>query len=54
VPDTYGSGLAGFTILLRASMTSRRLGTGISKPLGVFCFGSCGFSVIHGEVSAYG
>lgn len=38
-------------------MTSLRFGTGISKPLGVVCFGSseagcCTLSPIRGEVSA--
>ena len=32
-------------------MNSLRLGTGTSKPFGVSCFGSCGLSVTHAEVS---
>jgi len=31
-------------------MTSLRLGTGISKPVGVVCFGSCGLSVLRASV----
>jgi hypothetical protein len=46
----------GRTIFLNASMISLRFGTGISRPLDVFCFGSeagcCGLSVIRDEVSA--
>jgi hypothetical protein len=33
-------------------MSSLRFGTGISKPFGVFCIGSCGLSDTHDEVSA--
>jgi hypothetical protein len=43
----YGLGLAGRVILRKASMTSRRFGTGISSPLGVACFGSVGRSTMR-------
>jgi hypothetical protein len=59
--------LTGWTIFLNAAKIDSRVGTGISKPLGVFCFGSgviappslsqspcspsCGLSLIHGEVT---
>ena len=39
-------------ILRKASISSLRFGTGISKPFGVVCFGSCDFSLTHDEVSA--
>lgn len=38
-------------ILRKASMSSLRFGTGISKPFGVVCFGSCSLPAIHGEVT---
>jgi hypothetical protein len=49
--DYFGF-LTGLMTLRKASMRSLRFGTGISNPFEVFCFGSCGLSVTHGEVSA--
>ena len=33
--------------------TSLRFGTGVSRPFGAFCFGSCGLSPIRDEVGEW-
>jgi hypothetical protein len=37
----------GFVIFLNAAKIDFRVGTGISKPFGVVCFGSCFSPVTH-------